>query len=142
MSRLTRILLVTGGLSLAGALFGGLAGSAVGALMAVVAHATAPDMPDPGFARVGALVGAMLGTALLPVAAWVLMRRVPIGRALLGTLLGTVAGALVGGVVPPVGSIERMLLGALVGFAVAVLLLRRWSTSPGGEGGGSTHGAA
>ena len=63
---------------------------------------------------------------LLPLAGWLLMRRVPLGRAVLWTIVGTILGGLVGWFTP-LGSdaVYRSLLSGLAGFALAVLLLRR-----------------
>ena len=129
MTRRNRIIVVTLALLALGAVTGGAAGAAVGALAALL-----PDHPGgrlhPGFMSVGAsfgaLMGAQMGAVLLPVAGWLLMRRVAIGRVLLGTSLGTILGGVVGWFAP-VGSddIGRSLLAALVGFAAAVYLLRR-----------------
>ena len=44
----------------------------------------------------GAGFGAVTGGVLAPIAAWTLMRFVPIGRAIGGTALGTTLGAVVG----------------------------------------------
>lgn len=126
MTRARRILAVTAGLFAAGAIVGALTG-------AVVAAVLANFLPDPARSGLGldvvgagAVFGAPLGAVLFPTAGWLLMRRVPLGKALLGTSIGTLTGGLVGwflpiGAIPPV----RTLLLATLGFAIAVVWLRR-----------------
>jgi hypothetical protein len=62
---------------------------------------------------------------LLPATAWIFLRRVPLGLALLGTLVGTVVGGALGWIVG-IGNdpIQGGLVGAFAGFAGAALLLR------------------
>src|SRR5690242_20736353 len=99
MGRARRILLVTVGLAIFGAVAGAIAGAFVAALG--VALKQGPLGPvDFAVAAMGALFGAPLGAVLLPVAGWLLMRRVPLGRAMLGTMLGTNAGGLIGWLLP------------------------------------------
>ena len=123
-SRSLRIVGVTAGLSLAGAL----AGAGVGVSMTLV---TGGFFGPASVAQVllsAAAVGAACGAVLFPVGAWTLMRRVPLGRALLWTLIPSTIGAAVGlafiGMTAPVG-----VLGATVGFAAAALRLRRSARS-------------
>ena len=128
-TRRKRILAVTAGLFVFGAVAGALAGAAVGALAALLPDDRGtrfgPAWMDVG-ALFGASVGAPMGAVLLPLAGWLLMRHVPIGQALVGTMLGTIVGGLVGWYAP-VGSdeIARSLVGAILGFALVVILLRR-----------------
>ena len=127
MSKLRRILTVTAALAGVGAVTGAVAGSAV-AFLAVLLRVGLGEALDLQLFEFGAWVGAPLGAVLFPLAGWLLMRRVPIGRALLGTMLGTIVGGLVGWFAPlhgPGDIIERTLLWGIIGFAVAVLLLRR-----------------
>ena len=81
---------------------------------------------EPGLLGFGATFGAVLGAVLLPLAGWLLMRRVPLGRALLGTAAGAVSGGLLGWFMP-VGPdvIARTLVAGVAGFLVAVIVLRR-----------------
>ena len=123
MNRIGRILAVTAGLIVGGALAGALA--AVVALG--IAIALTPSLHVGGGVGAAlenaALVGAVFGGVLFPVAGFVVLRRVPLGLALLGTLLGTIAGAVIGWFVPPV-PIEHAINGALIGFVISTLLLR------------------
>ena len=86
--------------------------------------------PSTG-AFIGLVYGTPLGAVLFPLAGWLLMRRVALGGALLGTAVGTTAGGLVGWLLPyrdylMLGdTITRVLVGGVVGFLIAVLVLRR-----------------
>ena len=125
MTRARRIFAVTAGLFATGAIVG----AVTGAVVATVLMNFLP-IPTRSFSLelfgVGAVYGALFGAVLFPTAGWLLMRHVPLGKALLGTSIGTLAGGLLGwflpiGAIPPVRSLG---LGVL-GFAIAVLLLRR-----------------
>jgi hypothetical protein len=125
MGRARRNLAITGGL----AIFGAAAGAIAGALVAVLAISLslgpleALDLELLGF---GATLGAPLGAVLLPISGWLLMRRVPLGRAMLGTMLGAIAGGLMGWFAPlHIDVLDRALFGAFVGFATAVIALRQ-----------------
>ena len=126
-ARLRRIIAVTAGLSVVGFILG----AALGALIFGAANAVAAGVL-PTF-RLPVLNAAMgcgaLGLVLAPLAAWTLMRHVPLWRALGETALGTALGGILGYLVPP-GSwpfpfpfVPPLLL-ALVGFVVAALRLR------------------
>lgn len=125
MGRARRILAVTAGL----VAFGAVAGAVAGALVALLAIAVslgpleALDLDLIGF---GATLGAPLGAVLLPAAGWLLMRRVPLGRAMLWTTLGTIGGGLVGWFTPfLIDEFYRTLVGGFLGFVIAVITLRR-----------------
>jgi hypothetical protein len=120
--RLRRIAAVTLGLAAAGSLIGGLLGAIVLSVWATVWART--DVLSAAF--VGLWVGVVLGLVLGPIAAWVLLRRVPIGRALLQTAAGTAIGAFVGLALGErgLGALDNGLLGALLGFVAAAIHLR------------------
>ena len=123
MSKITRVLSITVGMVGLGAVAGALAGAVVATLVVVVT-----GIGDLSDGVVGAFFGAPLGAVLLPIAGWLSMRRVPIGRALLVTMLGTIAGGLLGWFAPmPVDQIDRSLYCGIIGFAIAVYRLRRAS---------------
>jgi drug/metabolite transporter superfamily protein YnfA len=73
--------------------------------------------------------GAVCGIIAAPAGGWLLLRHVPLGRAMLWSVLGTVVGAVVAWTVP-LGrdQIGRAVLGAVLGFIIAALLVR--STTP------------
>jgi hypothetical protein len=105
----------------------------VGALIGVLLMTPVVLLSDPrsvgGAAAVlgwSAVFGGVLGLVLAPLAAWTLMRHVPIWRAIAETALGTTIGAVAGfalsaaahaGLILPIGL-------ALAGFLVAALRLR------------------
>lgn len=115
-----RVAGVTLGLAAAGAV----AGAAVGTAMTLVTGGFASAPSVAGVLLNAAAVGAASGAVLFPVGAWILMRRVPVGRALLGTLVPSALGAALAlgffGLTAPVG-----ILGAVIGFGAAALTLRR-----------------
>jgi hypothetical protein len=130
MSQPLRIAAVTAGLLAAGAIAG-----AIAAMVAVAIGLAITDGPitlhngEPlifaGFA------GALFGGVLLPVTAWIFLRRVPLGLALLGTLLGTIVGGVAGWVLAPGGfPVQGGVWGAIAGFALAALLLRLRASAP------------
>src|SRR5262245_34898106 len=138
MARTARILLVTTGLAIAGAAFG--ATAAIMALTIGLALTEGLREALRGLSRVlgfAAFAGAVLGAAVAPAGAWILMRRVSLGRAIVGTFVGTAVGGVTGLLIGT--SLRRLALrtpfafddvdaaitGAVLGFFVAAALLRR-----------------
>jgi hypothetical protein len=118
--RAKRILLVTAGLMMAGAVFG----AVVGALLVVLLGPLAGwwDMPPTGFLVGGARLGAIYGAVLGPLGAWLLMRDVPLGLAVGGTAFGTVLGGVAAFVVDLPG--PSLFYAPVAGFTLAALALR------------------
>lgn len=120
MIRTHRIVAVTAGLALTGVVVGAVLGGII-----LTALVLASD-PNPTAASVlflfpvGAIFGASVGVVFAPIAAWTLLRRIPLGRAIAGAAIGTALGAVVGGFVAFVGPI----LGGIGGFVLGVLRLR------------------
>lgn len=143
MRRATRILAVTGGLMVAGAVFGGIAGAtALGIAVALTDRIA--NAADFGMLAFAAWFGAIVGAVAAPAAGWLLLRRVPLGRAVGWTTLGAVTGGIggwllaialrseVGRGLPFLGNaIESGIAGAVVGFVVAAVLARRRSSRHG-----------
>jgi len=124
-----RVIAVTAGLSAAGLVVG----AAVGAVVAGAFIALSLLTASGGVWNVGttlaasAIYGGALGMVLGPIAAWLLMRHVPIGRALGETALGTAIGSFLGLLLVwfPVLLIPfPPLTLALAGFAAAAVRLR------------------
>jgi hypothetical protein len=115
---------VTLGLAVAGAIFGSLSGIAIAAVVMVIVKFILPSF----FFGIAAAVGAGAGAVLFPATGWMVMRHVPIGRALLGTFVGTVIGGVGGALVAfPDVRIHPVLAigaGAVAGFVASVVLLR------------------
>ena len=126
MNRTGRIAAVTAGLILGGAIFGGIA--AVVALLIGAAVTAGPglNLLEGSLLAFVFSVGAFFGGFLFPTACWVLLRRVALGLALLGTVAGTVAGGIVGWLLPAhdIDQVYNAVIGAVVGFLVATVLLR------------------
>lgn len=114
-----RIVGVTAGLSAAGAI----TGAGVGLAMTLVTGGFFGPASVAQILLSAAAVGAICGAVLFPLGAWTLMRKVPIGRALLWTLVPSAVGAAVAlgffGLTAPVG-----IVGATIGFALAAWRLR------------------
>ena len=119
-----RIIQVTAALSLIGCVVGGILG---GALLASPLGIPMEHFKISGqLFYVGAIFGGVMGAVLAPIAAWTLMRRVPIWRAITDTAIGTVIGAVVGLVFQPqhdAAWLSPPLLG-VTGFALAAIRLR------------------
>ena len=134
MARPARILAVTLGLTLTGAVFGGLAGVVAFALAILITEGSigALDFQILPFAG---YFGAATGAVAAPAAGWLLLRRVPLGRAVVSTVGGAVAGGVTGWTLaeqfaptldgafgdPFVSGV----LGAVTGFLIAAFVLRR-----------------
>jgi hypothetical protein len=126
---LTRNVIVTLGLSAAGVLVGGAAG-ALALLVAMVVSGWIVHIADLWVLAIPAIIGALLGLVLAPAAGWMLLRRVPLGRAYLGLATGTVVGGVLGCVLVRgwMGA-ESAIGGAVVGFCLAAVMLRRLAGS-------------
>ena len=72
------------------------------------------------FTDVAALFGAGVGAVLSPIAAWTLMRHVPLWRAIVETAIGTTVGVIVGYFC---GSLLKWGLAAPIGFGVLGFLV-------------------
>jgi len=115
-----------------GGVVGALVGAVVGYLTVAAGNGANIEI-DPEFgAFFGSMYGAPLGAVLFPLAGWLLMRRVALGRGLLGTALGTTVGGLIGWFLPFGdknlmfgNALTRVLTASVVGFLLAVLALRR-----------------
>jgi hypothetical protein len=120
--RMRRIAAVTAGLIVAGAVFGTIAGALMlTGWLALTGSFTSLD--DAAFVlRFSFDFGGKAGAVLGPIAAWLLMRHVPLGLAVGGTTLGTLVGGVAGLIYTglPVGS---MLFG-VAGFGISAIALR------------------
>jgi hypothetical protein len=140
MNRSLRIAAVTAGLLLAGAVAGAVAADVA---VAIALAITGSPIRAAGFEPLMfvAVVGALFGGVLLPVTAWLFLRRVPLGLALLGTLAGTVVGGVLGWVFPPMGDmVQGGVIGAVAGFALAALVLRLRASAPSSRRAVSVQG--
>jgi hypothetical protein len=123
MTRPRRILVVTAGLVAAGAVFGAIAG-AIAVVISVMLAEDPAAVAEPTLYLIGAYFGAPIGAVSLPIVAWVLLRRVPLGRVILGSVVGTVLGGVAGWILPVMDDqVLRGLLGAGAGFLAAAVLM-------------------
>jgi hypothetical protein len=120
MTRTSRIVAVTAGLALTGIVVGAVLGGLIvtGFVIANDPHPTTAF--DSFVLEIGAIFGAGVGVVFAPIAAWTLLRRIPLGRAIAEGAIGTALGAVVGGAIAFVGPI----LGGIGGFVLGVLRLR------------------
>jgi hypothetical protein len=117
--RLTRILAVTAGLAATGALIGAILSPILlfGGLLVLGGPDALPPVGE--IVPFAAAVGGVIGGILAPTAAWLLMRHVPLWRAIGETALGTSLGAAVGFFMFP-----GPFVFAVLGFLAAALRLR------------------
>lgn len=125
--RLRRILAVTAGLSVTGFVLGAVLGGLLFFAADFIAAGVGPGYSLPVLRA--ALGCGLLGLVLAPLAAWTLMRHVPLWRALGETALGTALGGIAGYLIPPESwpfpfPFVPPLLFALLGFVLAALRLR------------------
>ncbi|HJQ20083.1 MAG TPA: hypothetical protein VJ867_07030 [Gemmatimonadaceae bacterium] len=130
MVPIRRISVVTLGLAAAGAVAGGVCAAIVAALLIAenFGAATLARWDTVGVLASLGVAGAGLGSVALPALAWMLLRRIPLGRAVGGVALGALLGAGVGEWLAPFTPYARQpagfLVGAAIGFLAAGLLLR------------------
>lgn len=139
MTLYTRVIAITSGLVLAGAVSGAFSGVlAIEAAVLIFLRTLAP------LQIVGAscAIGALFGSVVAPVLAWTTLRRVPLGRAIAGIAVGSGLGGAIGvlvgaGAVNPyvpfalaLPPVPQGLLGALAGAALAAGYLRVRSNRP------------
>ena len=120
---IVRIIQVTIGLSVVGLLVGAILGSG---LIALLGFRMGDFKISGEELYYGALFGGATGAALAPLAAWTLMRRVPIWRAIAETGIGTVFGTAIGLVFQPLCDtawLSPPVLG-IAGFALVAIRLR------------------
>ena len=120
-----RIAIITLGLALTGAVVGGVLGAS-SLWLATAIRGMTLRLNSAHVLLAGGEAGALMGTVLAPVAAFSLMRSVPLWRAIaepaLGTVLGALAGALLGPLWRP--GLAWSIVGGLVGFFIAAVHLR------------------
>jgi len=120
-----RVAIITLGLALTGAVVGGVLG-ALSLWLATAIRGMTLSLNSTRVLLAGGEAGALMGTVLAPVAAWSLMRSVPLWRAIaepaFGTVLGAVAGTILGPLWRP--GLAWSIVGGLIGFLIAAVHLR------------------
>ena len=115
---ITKVVVVTVALMIVGTVVGAL--TSVLALAAVLMLRGSPGAPQLLAAvMMAAYAGAAIGAVMAPVVAWILLRRVPLWRAITQTALGTLIGAVVCSF-----TIPGPIVGAIIGFTLAAIRLR------------------
>jgi hypothetical protein len=128
--QVARVAFVTAGLSASGGLVGALCAAAAVSAIGIVEGGVGSLVSGAGIRLIGltAGAGAVAGMIAAPLLGWGLLRRVPLGRAILVTAIGTVVGAVGGELLNPFNPYARtvpgVIGGALVGFFVAGAGLR------------------
>ena len=118
-ARLRRVLVVTAGLMVTGAIAGAITGMIAVTIVMLMFNGLSA-LADLGLAmEFAAMLGAPIGAVILPLEAWVLLRRVPLWRAVAETAAGTVLGAVALALLSP-----GPILGAVIGFTAAAIRLR------------------
>jgi hypothetical protein len=126
-----RLTLVTLGLAACGAVVGAVC-AIIAVSVALITHsrgAVQSGFAPPPLLLLTAVVGAGIGTIAAPTLAFAILRRVPLGRAILVTSIGAIAGAVVGELVAPLNPYDAdltpgLIRGALIGFIAAGVVLR------------------
>ena len=118
-----RVVGVTLGLSAAGAVFGGVAGATALGVALFIDDGLAA-LKELSVVLVPGVIGAVLGAVCAPLAGWLLLRRVPLGRVFGGLSLGTILGGIAGWYLPlGFDPINQPIATAAVGFLVAAVVL-------------------
>lgn len=117
--RTANVVVVTAGLVAVGAAVGAMVGVLVLATWLIPKGRLLELLLDLEGILYGGTFGAVMGVVLGPASAWLLMRHVPLRKAVGGTALGTLAGSLPGLLGDPLLGF----MGALLGFGAAAFLL-------------------
>ena len=119
-----RIFVVTLGLAVVGALLGAVAGVFTLAICLTLSS-DFEHLREPRLFAAAATLGAMVGTACVPPAWWLLLQGIPPGRALAGLTLGAIGGGVAGWLLPrSFAHGDGILITAALGFLGAAVILR------------------
>src|ERR1051326_1958614 len=122
--RLERVVAVTAGLALTGAVAGAFC-AAVAVTVIVLIEAKVTFISSAEFLQllgIVAAVGAATGVVAAPALAWGLLRRIPLGRAILVTSVGTIIGLILGEMLFPLNPYRKVIPGAILGGWLGFLL--------------------
>jgi len=133
MVRLRRILAVTVGVVGAGAVVGALCGVVLASLALLLTASINELMSRDTAVFLGlcATVGGVVGGITSPIVAWGLLRRVPLGRAIVWGAVGTMLGGVIGEWLSPTnlhsGTVPGVIVGGFLGFVAASIAVRKAS---------------
>lgn len=119
-----RVAGVTAGLAVAGAVAGAAVADVVLATALLVTQGPIVVFREGFIYVVGGLVGAACGLICGPIAAWTLLRKVPIGRAILEPSIGAAIGGALGLFFARPGGLFAPIGGAIAGLLLAAIRLR------------------
>jgi hypothetical protein len=119
-----RVVGVTAGLAVASAVAGGLVANVVLGAALLVSQGPLAVFRDPFVYMVGGAVGALCGLVCGPIAAWTLLRKVPLGRAILEPSVAAAIGGALGLFFARPGGIFAPIAGAIAGLLLAAIRLR------------------
>jgi len=126
MTRTGRIALAVVGLMVAGAVMGAISGVVVAQVLGAV-HGSLDLLFEAVVWRVSALIGAVCGAVLAPLASFTILRHAPLWRVFTDTTVGSVVGGCAGLLLEPGGDLRVLVSLATIGFLLAVAHLA-WST--------------
>ena len=121
----TRVLGVTAGLAAASAVAGAVVANTVLGAALLISNGPLAVFRDPFIYGIGAVVGAACGFFCGPIAAWTLLRKVPLGRAILEPSIAAAIGGGIGLLLIDTRGIWAPIGGAIAGLLLAALRLRR-----------------
>lgn len=119
-----RVVGVTAGLAVASAVAGSVVADVVLGAALVVSQGPVAALRDPFVYMVGGAVGAACGLVCGPIAAWTMLRKVPIGRAILEPSIAAAIGGALGLFFARPGGIFAPIGGAIAGLLLAAIRLR------------------
>ena len=120
-----RVLGVTAGLAAASAVAGAFVADAVLGVAILVSQGPIAALKDPFLYAIGGAVGAACGFFCGPIAAWTMLRKVPIGRAILEPSIAAAIGGGLGLMLLDTRGIWGPIGGAVAGLLLAAIRLRR-----------------
>jgi hypothetical protein len=121
----TRVLGVTAGLAAASAVAGAFVANTVLAVALLLSNGPLAVFRDPFVYAIGGAVGAACGFFCGPLAAWTLLRKVPLGRAILEPSIAAAIGGGIGLLLIDTRGIWAPIGGAVAGLLLAAIRLRR-----------------
>ena len=119
-----RVAGVTAGLAVAGAVAGAVVADVVLGTALLVTQGPLAVFRDLFVYFVGGAVGAACGLVCGPIAAWTMLRNVPLGRAILEPSIGAAIGGALGLFLARPGGIFAPIGGAIAGLLLAAIRLR------------------